>query len=268
MAWRSILKMMCFIKRTLTVTLLTLGMGATVLACTCELRPPACYEYSRTSRIFLGTVASVSTTENSPFEEVEMKVLESFVGETPEKTFTYNYGHSCAHTFKLGETYLIYGSGVGEDGRKNEFSTSLCTRTAKESDAQTDLQFLRAVKRGESLFWISGTISKTGYYLAQSGIRAEVLGSRPKVEGVSDESGYVGLDVRKSGRYRVRVHLPKGRGDINSMIRDDVELWEENRKKIVGGRFAGERPYVDFQVDVKANRCSWFDVSIPSHQSR
>ena len=250
-----------FRKGILLMGVLLIGSVNKSLACTCDIRPPACYEYHRTKTIFLGSVSSVSFPVSSPVEHVSVNVVENFLGMNSTTAETFNYRHSCAHTFINGEAYLFYGE--TETDKPTLFGTSLCTRTTEEKYAQADLEYLRAVKAGNSLYWIWGTISEIGYSPPLSGIRAEVLGIRPKLESVSDNEGNIKFDVGKPGKYRVRVHLPKGRGDINYAIRNERELWEENRKQIVGGRFRGNRPYVDYELNIQANRCGWFDVSIP-----
>jgi hypothetical protein len=127
-----------------------------------------------------------------------------------------------------------------------------------------DLEFLRSVRDNRPVFWAWGTISRWGYDQPLSGIRAEVLGQTRKIEGISNVDGDIKLELSKPGTYRIRIYLPKGRTDINALGRNDLRLWEMQRKQIVGGRFRGSRPYVDYQVVVEANRCGWFDVSIPN----
>ncbi len=234
------------------------GSSTIVFGCSCEIRPPACFEYTRTPNVFLGTVESVNHVEGAFAETVEIEVTESFRGETPRRVYTNNQTHSCSHRFEKGDRYLFYGSMV--NGR---FATSLCTRTAKESVAAADLGFLRSVNRGETFFWLAGTMSEAGYAVPLADISASILNVRPKMKAVSDPNGNLVFDVKGPGKYKVRVHLPQGRTDVNGLVRNDFALWELNRKQIIGGRHRGNNPYVDFEVNVEANRCGWFDVSIP-----
>jgi hypothetical protein len=235
-----------------------------ILACTCNVRPPACFEYWRTEAVFIGTVRKVNRiTETStiPLETVELSVDESFKGVTSPRIATFNYGHSCAFTFEAGESFLFYG-GLDKTNR-DEFGTSFCHRTTRLKDGLVDLEFLRAIKNDTPVYWAWGTISELGYDVPLEGIRAEVLGQGKKIEGASNIQGDIRLEVPKPGTYKIRIHLPSGRADINGLVRNEMPLWEMQRKQIIGGRFKGPRPYVDYQVQVAPNRCGWFDVSIP-----
>lgn len=244
---------------------LTLLAPVSLLACTCDIRPPACFEYGRTEAVFIGTVKKVNpVTETSsfPLETVEIAVDESFRGVTTPFVTTFNDRHSCAFTFKPGDSFLFYG-GFNKD-RPDEFGTSFCHRTQLYKENLVDLEFLRAVKDNRPVYWAWGTISEWYYSTPVKGIRAEVLGLPKKIEAISNSAGDIRLEVPKPGTYRIRIHLPKDRTDLDGSLRNNVELRELQRKQIVGGRFTGSRPYVDYQVQVEPNRCGWFDVSLPS----
>lgn len=230
-----------------------------VFGCTCEIRPPACFDYWRSEAVFVGTVKKVNAvTETSrfPMETVEISVDESFRGVSAPLVMTYNYGHSCAFTFRAEDSFLFYG---GLDGT-TEFSTSYCTRTTRLRDDLGDLEFLKAVKEKREVYWVWGTISEFGYMSPLPGIRAEVLGQTKKIESVSNGAGDIKLEVPKPGTYRIRIYLPKDRNDFSGPLRADEEIRELQRKQIIGGKFRGSRPYVDYQVQVESNRCGWFDV--------
>lgn len=239
--------------------------AASIGACTCNVRPPACFEYWRTEAVFVGTIQKVNPiTEGSRFasETVEVSVSEAFRGVNTPSVTTSNYETSCSFRFKAGESFLFYGA----LNKTNEFGTSFCTRTALLEKDPVDLEFLRAVKSDKPVYWAWGTISDSGYYSPVSGIRAEVLGQRRKIEGISNDDGDIKLEVPAAGTYRIRIYLPKGRTYINGVLRNETELWEMQHKQIVGGRFKGSNPYVDYKVQVGPNRCGWFDVSIPSER--
>jgi hypothetical protein len=251
-----------------SLTLFLLLSAQCIDACICNIRPPVCYEYWRTEAIFVGTVREVQRSEDTFVENVGVEINESFLGMSLKKARTYNYGHSCAFNFQPGLTFLFY---AGLDKEKlGDFGTSFCTRTSSDNQASfsDDLKYLRAVKEGKSLFWIWGTISYWGYDEPLSGIRAEVIGATPKIIGTSNQSGDIKLEVSKPGKYRVRIYLPPGRTDINALGQNDEKLWYEQRQQIVGGRPNGKNPYVDYEVIVQANRCGWFDISIPGKPSQ
>ena len=249
--------------RLIGIVIMSAASVSHALGCICDIRPPTCYEYWRTDVVFIGTVQKVYRDDKPPLEleKVEIAVTENFRGMERPLATTFNYGHSCAHTFNKGDRFLFYGSAATEDA--GEFGTSLCMRTNRYSDTLDDLEFLRAVRDRRPVYWAWGTISKVGYDQPLQGIRAEVLGQPRRIAATSDEKGDIKLEVPKPGKYRIRTYLPKGRTDINFMIRSDQALWDMQRKQIVGGRFHGNHPYVDFQVVVEASRCGWFDVSIP-----
>jgi hypothetical protein len=146
---------------------------------------------------------------------------ESFRGVKGSLLSTFNYGHSCAHTFKVGESFLFYG---GLDANQpKQCGTSLCHRTAPLKDDLVDFEFLRAVKDNHPVYWVWGTISEWGYDSPLKDIRAEVLGQGKKIEGVSNIDGDIKLEVSKPGTYRVRIHLPKaGSISMPSVERDGV----------------------------------------------
>ncbi len=234
-----------------------------VFGCTCNVSPPPCYEFWRTDAVFIGTVKKVHRDDSFPFDKVEIGVEENFRGMSSSVAETYNYGHSCAHTFKDGEKYLFYGS-IDKDVR-NRIATGLCNRTSQFNDSIVDFEFLRSLRSNESAFWIWGTISEIGFDIPLRGIRAEILGQKKKLHGISDELGNIKIEVPRQGKYTVRVHLPKGTRDVNGLSRNDRTLWEEQMKQIVRAKLDGQRPFIDYNLDVKANRCGWFDVSIPIH---
>jgi hypothetical protein len=245
-----------------SLTLLLLG-SVVVNGCTCNIPPPACSEYWETEDLFVGTVTKVYRPENAYQDSVEVNVDETFKGMNFRTANTYNYGHSCAHGFSEGTTYLFYASHNKET--PNEFGTSLCDRTSKKGEARytADLEFLRSVKEGKSLYWIWGTVSEIGYDEPYANIRVTLLNNGKKIEATSSEFGDVKLVVDGPGKYRVRVHLPPGTEGVNWLSSNDHNRWQTQRKQIVGGSDTGKDPYVDYEVTVAANRCGWFDVSIP-----
>lgn len=251
------------IKVFLFIATISSALVGTLEACTCNIRPPVCYEYWRSEAIFVGTITNVEKLEYSVLESVSVRVDENFLGLNSSTAKTYNYGHSCAFDFTKGQTYLFY-AGLNKDN-PSEFGTSFCARTTRKGQDTfaSDMEFLQAVKAGQSQFWIWGTISSIGYEMPLAGIRAELLGAKTKSSAISDDRGDIKFIVSDPGKYRVRVYLPARTNGVNWLLRNDRKLWEEQQKLIVGGVFSGKSQYVDYEVTVLANRCGWFDVSIP-----
>lgn len=244
---------------------LTILLLATVVvnACTCNIRPPVCSQYWETEDLFIGTATKIYRPDDKYEEKVEINVDEAFRGMNFRTATTYNYGHSCAHRFSEGATYLFYASHSRET--PNEFGTSLCTRTTSKGDSSysSDLEFLRSVKAGKSLFWIWGTLSEIGYEEPYANIRVTVLNQKKRIEAASNEFGDVKLEVSGPGKYRVRVHLPPKTEGVNYLSANDMTRWQAQRKQIIAEKYTGKDRYVDYEVTVAANRCGWFDVSIP-----
>ncbi len=242
---------------------LLVGAEFEVKATICNIGPPACFAYKSSELVFVGNIRAIAKSEDFPYETVEVDVIESFFGMNLPLARTINSQTSASFEFARGDQYLFF-AGI-DKSRNNYFHTGLCSRTV-EKDSKTfaeDISFLRAVKKNVGVFWIWGTISEWGYDVPLAGIKAELLGTTPKMVGVSDDLGNIKFEVTKPGKYTVRIHLPKGRTDINGGLRNDVELWQFQRKQIVGGRLKGRYPYVDYSVTVKNDQCGWFDVSIP-----
>lgn len=231
-------------------------------ACTCNVRPPVCYEFWRTETVFLGTVKEVARSAAYPFETVEVSVDESFLGISSPTAQTFNYGHSCAHTFAKGTQYLFYGA---LNKKTAEFGTSLCSRTASVEHSKFDLDFLRSIKQNQSLYWIWGTISEFGFDVPVEGVRAEVVGKAKSLHAISDQEGNLKIEVPGPGTYRVRVRLPKGKVPSGS-LRNDQSLWNELRKTVKGGKLQGTNRYIEYEVVVKPNRCGWVDLSLMSYE--
>lgn len=232
--------------------------GAT-FGCICDVPPPPCVQYWRTDTVFVGTVKRIFRDTTPEWDKVEVEVNEPFRNMNFSIAQTDNWGSSCSHRFSSGEKYLFYGTFAKDE--QSIFGAGLCSRTRLITRASKDLDFLRAVASGRSTFWIWGTITTSGRDTPIKGVRAQVLGAKnKKFVGVSDEEGDLFIDVGKPGKYTLRVYLPPGTEDVNYTFRNDAELTKDNWKQIRGGKM-GKKPYLDYVLDVGANKCGWFDVA-------
>ncbi len=255
---------MCKVRRPYLIFLFALILFVPAIdACICDVRPPVCSEYWDSTPIFIGSISNVTRTEDSVHEVVYVKVEEVFRGMGFPFAHTYNYGHSCSFTFAEGSSYLFYADIIHD--KPNTFGSSLCSRTAGERDPRfiEDLAFLRAVKAGKTHYWIWGTVTDIGRDIPFSGIKVSVLNQKMKIEGFSNDSGDVKLEVPSPGDYVIRVHLPPKTTDFNYSIPNDMKRFERQRNQIVRAKLNGKNRYVDYKVNVVANRCGWFEVAIP-----
>ncbi len=225
-----------------------------IFACRAFNEPPPCYNFWQYDVVFVGTVKNVEEegTENNYFPKVEIEVEQNFEGMKSRKVFTYNYGSSlCAPTFRKGNKYLIYGK--LNEKKENYFGAGIRTQTLYPETVIADFDFLRALESSTPNYWIWGTVSRGNVGSPIAGVKAEVFDGVKVLTGVSDKNGDLKIVVSKEGKYNVRVYQIKG-------LELGISNWEEQREipKTRGKNRNGY--YVEYEVEVKNNRCGWFDT--------
>ncbi|MGJ8666367.1 MAG: hypothetical protein ACSHW7_08385 [Patiriisocius sp.] len=107
------------------------------IACTCaeesnSLKEKVAESFERGSYIFSGLVVNIEKENNSEirssFEEINytFEVVKQYKGVPDTKTIkvkSYADSASCGYEFTLGQTYLVYANGLGDN-----ISTTLCNR--------------------------------------------------------------------------------------------------------------------------------------------
>ena len=247
------------------MVILVLLFVQTALGCICEIVPPPCYNYSQYETVFVGTVKSVKGSENEPFEKVEIDVRQNFKGMAHKTAFTYNSMTSCSHTFSKNDKFLFYGN--LDEKKPDHFGTGYCTRTAAYDENLIDLDFLRKVDSAKPIYWVWGNIFSGWYDTPLPGINAQVFDDKKKLVGVSDSNGNIKIPVSKEGKYRVLVFLPKG-SSINghaSGLTSDMQYWLSIFKR---AHMRKTKPYVEFEVEVKPNKCGWFYLKVSKEEER
>lgn len=240
-----------------TLTLPLIFGTNSIFACTCYAPPPPCYNYSKFDVVFVGTVTKVNSEgdENQFEPKVEINVEKNYKGINSDLAITRNWASSCAWEFSEGEKFLFYGNKTKTG--ENHFTTGFCTRTSIYDEKLADFDFFEAVNSGSLNYWIWGTVR--GVYLgspAIEGVRAEVQDGGKVLSGVSDNNGDIKIVVSKEGRYKARVFPPKG-ADVK------ISQWEEQHSVIKrGGIDRKKRGYIEYEVEVKNNKCGWFDAII------
>ncbi len=172
--------------RVMTVAVVLLGLGQHVFAgCTCS-GPGECGRgWSSGQVIFLGKVTADIATEapvvkDSEKESADVKfpgvveelpmnhlvhfsIAESFRGEGQlGQEIVVHTGvdergpqdGDCSYPFIVGVSYLVYASIVGDS-----LSTSICTFTSPEAAVGGDLRELRAIRDGQPVDSLFGTVS-------------------------------------------------------------------------------------------------------------
>lgn len=252
------------IRFALILLVITLSVVQEIHACMCDTPPPPCYEYWKMDAVFLGTVSKVHGDPNFPIgtidDKVEVKVDKNYHGMDFLTATTINAGHSCAFHFKEGEKFLFY-AGVSKID-KRDFGVNFCTRTARYDENLIDFEFLNKLNSSEPAYWIWATVSNAGRYAGVAGVKAEVIGNKSVLAGVSDKNGNLMIAVPAAGSYKVRMFLPKGMSH-SGMLRNDRSLWEEQQNIIVkGGKVKGKGRFLDYKVSVMPNKCAWIDLSL------
>jgi hypothetical protein len=224
--------------------------------CRCGTIPPPCYSYWESEAVFAGRVKRVFKDAEFPFNKVEVDIEENFRGMPFKTAFTYNAGTSCSWTFAEGENILFY-AGVNKKS-PNEFGTGYCTRTTSYSTNLIDFDFFKQLKSTTPNYWIWGTISQNETEPLE-GIKAEILSNGKKITGISDKDGNLRIRVSKAGTYRIRVFLPQ-----NVFLIPPQEYIEGkmNLKEII----KSGTHYVEYEVEVKNNKCGWFDTPVSQPQ--
>lgn len=124
-------------------------------ACSC-MYVPLKKQYNSADVIFIGKVVEISRIGNVKREyKFIFEVIKSYKG-IHTKNIAVKTGSGsgdCGYGFHYGKIYLVYAYG------ENEYSTSICTRTAHISEASLDLTFLEKIPRSLESTAIIGKLS-------------------------------------------------------------------------------------------------------------
>lgn len=234
-------------------------------ACQCRIVPPPCYAYWESDAIFTGKIKKIYQFKEGdfqPLDKVEIAVEKNFKGMPFTTAFTYNFGHSCAWNFDEGENLLFYAN-VGK-AEPNSFGTGLCTRTGviRENfnfENSLDFSFFKQLKSKTRNYWVWGTISQRADK-PLAGFKAEVIDNKKKLTGISDKNGNLKIPVSGEGIYRVRVFLPQ------NIFLSASDLDDSQRKAYKKEVLNSKIHYVEYEVEVKNNKCGWFDTPVTPPQ--
>ena len=264
--------------------LLLLCLSENTAACTCVDSPSPWASFQATPVVFVGLVRSIEeeTAEINRFgniEKVRTALTAHFVVEEGLKgisnqevdVVTGGGGGDCGYHFKSGERYLVYAYGTEREALSSSMSrtviggrssskqigaltTSICSRTQPLSQAQDDLDLIRAVIKGKPQARIFGTVhefvsklgdfEKDAEYKPKTGLTIKAEGVSGKYEAITDSGGRFRLDNLKPGKYKVTLILPPAYGMRYSFEKNEFEA------QVTQGCWGGE---VDFTIQTNGS---------------
>ena len=201
-------------------------------ACKCAWGGTPCSAFaSKQGVIFTGTVTEVIHANekygqeiNGKVRKIKVSVDEIFKGTLPSEITTSDDGYMCDNfPFKLGESYLIYGSDVVEN-TQNIVKVGLCSGTRLLSNADEHLRFLRPLREGRTFSTVYGKVERHEKLAGVpnptiAGIKVRLLPDntyrKPTkkekfVEVWTDENGTYSFDDISPGVYQLKIDLPSG----------------------------------------------------------
>jgi hypothetical protein len=209
----------------ISVSLLII-VAPTVIACSCArlfAGSHPCSSYWSSDIVFTGQVSEIERrqtnndngTVGNRHVVTHFLVDEAFRGVSGKaiEIYTGAGGGDCGYSFKQGERYIIYGRRNPQDG---QIWTGICSATKPLADAAPDLEYARAVKRGETGGIIFGSVARYERANAQSRGNHKMLARIPViVEGqgqsynvLTGQDGIFQVGGLPDGTYRVRIELP------------------------------------------------------------
>ena len=128
----------------LAVAAAVLSRGDAAAGCSCRLPPPPQEALAQADAVFVGLVQEsvAQDVESAPGSRVAVtfSVLRSWKGVEEPSVTVYTGANTavCGYPFDVGRRYLVYAT-VSDPGM---LATNMCTRTAEEDAAQSDISAL------------------------------------------------------------------------------------------------------------------------------
>lgn len=143
------------------VLLALLALPSRTEACSCVSGAPICETFWKTPLVFSGTVLEIATdTKSDPritlgrSRVVRFHVTQAWRGEATGtiEIHTGMGGGDCGYKFVEGRQYLVFASGA-----PGQYSTGICSRTRRLSEAADDLEYLETALQPSAAGRIFGT---------------------------------------------------------------------------------------------------------------
>ncbi|MGI9067871.1 MAG: carboxypeptidase regulatory-like domain-containing protein [Pyrinomonadaceae bacterium] len=205
---------------------LLLGLTTEARACGCLvsfIQYQPCSAYWNANVVFAGTVTEVGPalpvkgSDGKSFSTngrvTRFRVDDAFRGVSGDMVETVERGTSCDFSFKEGERYFVYGTRDPQDGLIYAHS---CSSTKSMQYAAADLEFARAVARGDSLPSLVGVVNRetrqsAASYRAQKpieGVEVVVEGNGSSLTTKTSPDGRFRFFGLAPGKYRVTARTP------------------------------------------------------------
>lgn len=119
------------------IVLFVMSVSQHSFACECTRRPALTTAINEASMIFLGTVKSISISEDSKFYWVEFNIDKAWKGQSGIRSqVKVGTGKACGYQFSEGKRYLVFASDSAPG------YTSTCGRTKLAEEAVEDIKSL------------------------------------------------------------------------------------------------------------------------------
>lgn len=221
-------------------------------ACTCrEYNVPVCAAYWRADAVFGGQLVDITPVEKSdnrtPTVMLHFIVEQPFRGIGGDRVLVETlHGTSCDMLFVKGERYLIYAS--RETG--GQLFAGPCTRTTDLKHANEDLNYLRALARGDAKEAIMGRLLRD-QYAPLTGLRVSVQSGDKTTEVKTDAKGDFSVSVLNPGTYTVRAFIPFA---AMVMVYGQDEQGKTNATDTL--------TTFEYEVQVEKNQCQYRQLNV------
>jgi hypothetical protein len=204
----------------LSVVVFCLSIAQDADACSCMERPSPCAAFARDQAVFVGRVVDIVRSEKSEFMTgvtALFAIERAFKGlSATQKTVDVRTGSSggdCGYDFKAGQRYLVFAS-----QSSGFLYTSICSNTEPVSEAEDDIELIKALASGRPETRIFGRIELVDEKIEVSpadmksltlaGLRVEVRSANTVLFGTTDAEGRYRIKNAPSGRYAIRLVGP------------------------------------------------------------
>jgi hypothetical protein len=189
---------------------------SSAFACQCfEMDVPYCEQISRADTVFVGTVRSITASDQSkdPLKEslIQFDVEQVYKGSASQVVNVgYLFGSTCSWLkFEIGERWLVYGY---REKQGDVLSIPFCTNSHRYEEGSGDIKALYDYREKKSSEWIEGYVTALGRGPIEgrplSEAKISVTGEKTNTDAQPDKDGKWKVTVPGPGKYLVKVSMP------------------------------------------------------------